>query len=554
VKQLWNGQPADVSPERHPGARSRARQIGKTSTPQISIFKNVTTAFKCQDALAAAMLRRRSLWVVLAALLILSAGAVLAVQAFGGGARPIVLNEVESGALPHFAAAEQAAEAWDADAILLGVRATEGKPLEGRVDPPFLYDTSPDPLVGNGRAVAWTFSYAAPAQHGKLFHVTVGGDGALLYQRALAFPTFYGCCYAVAEPASSPSSSGDGVVVSSEPAHFAPPALSAPALDADEAFARVADHPAFANFSLDHPVFQAFLELGPGPEGRPVWGIGYRTATFYAVSAAVDATNGTVLHVSAWPSLEPPCCDPRPVPPTPPMPPPCCPAEDHHATYRATLGPSRASHTVNFPMDSPRYAREARVLVTLDSTLPLAGDAVLQVYDGDMRPLARVTGAGMLEVVLTGFPSMGVYHAEITLPAPLVDVAAEIAVDVLYDAQPHAAPAAYAFQGATYPWGAQTYLPMWFDEQARPTHLTLRWEPGPLEDLELVLVDQYGNEVATAGGAGEATLDVPEDEGCCMMVIVRNAVQGPAQVPFDLDVEVAPWSPEHDDGHYGHYH
>lgn len=488
------------------------------------------------------MLRRRSLWVVLAALVVLSAGVIAAVQAFGGGARPIVLNEVESGALPHFAVAEQAAKAWDADARLVSVHATEGKPLDGRVDPPFLYDTSPDPLVGNGRAVAWTFSYLAPEKQDRFFHVTVGGDGAVLYQRALAFPTY--CCYPVAEAA--PASSGDGVVVASS-APPSPPVLAAPTLDADEAFARVAERPEFADFAADHPVFQAFLQLVPGPENHSAWSVGYHTATFYAASALVDAANGTVYEVYAWPSVEPPCCEPQPPePPQPPTPPPpCCPAEDHHASYSATLGPSRSVHTVNFPLDSPRYAREARVAVTLEGGLPLAGDAVLQVYDGEMRPLARATGAGALEVVLRSFPSQGVYHAEVSLPTPLADVGVEIQVDVLYDPAPHPAPASYAFQGATYAWGGPTYLPMWFQDMAQPTRLTLRWDARtPLEDLELVLLDAYGNEVATARGDGEAVLEAPEAEGCCMTALVRNAVQGPAQVPFELDVEVAPWTPE----------
>jgi hypothetical protein len=280
----------------------------------------------------------------------------------------------------------------------------------------------------------------------------------------------------------------------------------------------------------------------PGPEGGPAWSITYRTATVFAADAVVDATDGTVRHVSAWPGYQPPCCDPNPEPPTPPEPTPCCPADDHHASYRATLGPSRPTHTVSFPVESPRFAREARVSVTLDPTLPLVGDAVLQVYDGDMRPLARAAGAGALEVVLHGFPSQGVYRAELSLPQPLADVGAEVAVEVLYDPTPHALPPAYVFQGASSPWGGQTYVSLWFQEQGVPTSLALRWDAAsPLDDLELVLLDAYGNEVATARGAGEATLDVPAGSDCCMTAVLRNVVNGPSQVPFELTVEVAPW-------------
>lgn len=495
---------------------------------------------------------RRSVWVVLAALVVLFAAVgAFAVQAFEGGQRPIVLTATESGSLPHFAAADAAAKGWASDAGLFRVHATEGAPLEGRVDPPFLYDTSPDPLVGNGRAVAWTFAYAAPSQPGKLFFVTVGGDGALLYQRALVDPS-YACCYA-----HSIAVSDDGSTVhSTAPTRPAYPVLATPGLDADEAFARVADDQAFANFSLDHPVFQAFLELMPGPDGHPAWGVTYRTATFYAAFALVDAQNGTIHHLSGWPSTQPPCCDTPPTP-TPVPPEPCCPANDYHAEHGFTLGPSRNYHEINFPVESPRYAREARVVVQLSSVLPLVDEAVLQVYDDHMRPLARASGRDTLEVVLTSFPSQGVYRAVLNLPMPLRDVHATVEVDVLHDPVAHPAPASYTFEGTTYAWGGEVYANLWFHERAQPTQLTLRWTPVlAVDDLELALLDAYGNEIASAHapqGGTEATLEVPEGLECCLTAIVRNAVGTPSEVPFELEVAVEP-SPEMESGRYVVYH
>lgn len=498
---------------------------------------------------------RRSVWVVLAALLVLFAAVgAFAVQAFEGGQRPLTLTATESGSLPHLSAADAAAQAWASDAALFRVHATEGSPIEARVDPPFLYDTSPDPLVGNGRAVAWTYTYAAQSQPGKLFFASVGGDGAVLYQRALVDPT-YGCCYAESVSDSPDGSSTFHRVAPSPPTY---PVVSTPILDADDAFARVAARPEFAEFPADHPVFQAFLELMPGPDGHALWGITYRTATYFAAYALVDAHNGTVHHVSAWPTTQPPCCDPVPPTPTPVPPDPCCRPDDHHAEYGLTLGPTRNVQYVNFPVEEPRYAREARIVVQLTSVLPLADEAVLQVYDTDMRPLARASGRDTLEAVLTSFPTQGVYQAVLTLPTPVREIAATVTVDVLYDAVPSPAPTSYAFSGVTYPWSGDAYLPLWFQERAQPTQLTLRWTPVlATDELELALLDPYGNEIATAraeDGATEVALDVPPDQDCCYTAVVRNLVRAPVEVPFELEVAVMPWEEPYPTHHPVHAH
>lgn len=504
------------------------------------------------------MPQRRTLLALTAATLVAStAVGALAVQALGGGPKPIVLSGVESGMLPLADAADQAARAWQRDAYLVRAMATEGAPLDGRVDPPFLYDTSPDPLVGNGRAVAWTFAYASPAEPGRLFFATVGGDGSVLYRRALVDP-HGGCCYAMVAEGSARGSPSDAPVRGHHGRGAGGPApLARVSYDADGALARVADHPGFRDFAADHPVFQASLELAQGPEGRPAWSITYRTATAYGAAAVVDASTGDTLRVDAWPHA----VEPQPYPAPPPEPHPCCAPRDHHETYHSRLGPGRQEHRVAVPVESAEHAREVVVRAGVEGALPVVQEAVLQVLDGNGRPLAHARGGPVLEARVEAFADPGPYTAVLYLTSNVAEVATVLDVRVRYAPDPRPPAREARFESAVHPWGGTAYFPLAFST-GMPTRVTLEWAASlPTDGMELSITDQHGNEVEAVrqeGGGGSLALDVPPGL-CCLQAVVRNAGEGLQEQRFGLVVEIGPWwrgdAAEEGAGvHHGHAH
>jgi len=254
-------------------------------------------------------MKRATLAAVTLATATLAYGAAYVVGTSWNGS--IVLPHDESGAGPLREVADSAARGWADGPTLVRVATTEGAPLDGRVDPPFAYDTSTDPHVGDGRALVWTFSYTAPSKGGEVFHASVGGDGSLLYARSLPDAT-WGCCIAYMHVATASSTGDDG---SYDPA-IAPRKAPLPIafrIDAPEAYERVLGRAEFDGFAIDHPVFLATTELLSDGRGA-VWSLAYHTATGYSADAAVDADTGEVLSVSAWPSRDPPpppcydCC------------------------------------------------------------------------------------------------------------------------------------------------------------------------------------------------------------------------------------------------------
>lgn len=518
------------------------------------------------------MLRRRSLMALTAATLLLSAAVgALAVGAMGGGPRPLVLPDVESGALPLLPTADAAARAWRPDAYLVAAAATEGRPPEGRVDPPFLYDTSADPLVGNGRSLAWSYAYASPGEASKLLFVTVGGDGGVLYQRAMADPTRAGSCCATDERAAYAERAG-----ADSSAYYhgssAPPALPRIALDADEAVSRVVDHPAFADFALDHPVFTAMHALAPGPHGRPAWHVAYRTDTVFSAFAVVDASTGEVLRVDAAPFTG--CCaapatptPATPVPTHPPEPHPdprCCAPADRHEEFRVRLGPGMPSHQIWIPVEAPDYARSLHVVARQDRSGLALDEVQMRVTDGEGRPLASEKQRGDVEAKLRSFPSRGVYGVQLSLPAPLREVVLHVRVDLLHNPVPDAAPASYSFRDALMPMGGASHVPLSFPYGATPTHARLEWTQSTgTGGVEVALLDRYGNEVHSTRsegpivGTGSATLDVPLalDRECCSALVIRTVGVNAEELRFHLEVRVARAADVHDDvDHQGHVH
>lgn len=506
------------------------------------------------------MFRRRALWATLAvAFLLAAAVGAFAVQAWSGGAREIVLTGTESGLLPLLPIADAAAASWHDDALLMTAAATEGKPIDGRVDPPFLYDTSPDPLVGNAMAVAWTFAYVSPSEPGKILFVTVGGDQSIVYQRALVDPS-YGCCVTV-----SHSTHGS---VSASPSHdeepSPPEALVRPTLDSHDAFAKVAERPEFASFAADHPVFQAFLVLDRGYDRNPVWNIGYRTATYFSAHASVDAATGEVLSVNAWPSPPSPpvVCEGDCGEPQPPEPHPCCPApEDYSETFRTTLGPSRPMTTYNVIVEGYQYAEQMRVAIqpTHEIAALPTDEMTLQVLDGSGRPVATRTFTGAHEAVIEEFGGPGMYQVMIHMGVPLRDVVVDVAIEVDYAKTPLPRPTEHAYEGLAYPHGGQTWVNLWYPDQ-RATTLLLEWTAAtPADGLELALHDSLGNEIATvratfmAPGEQALSLDVPtDDERCCLTAVVRNLNPAFTAQAFRLTVMVEDWQAVHYGGYVYH--
>lgn len=512
---------------------------------------------------------RRAAALGIAALLVSTVLGALAVQAVSDGRGPApVLPTTESGALPHFTLANAQAAAWDADAVLVRVGATEGPQVDGRIDPPFLWDTSGDPVHGNGAAVVWTFAYWAPERSDASYWVAVGGDGSLLYARELPNPYF--CCVdyvAAAEPV--PAHHGETVAASSVPAMPAPRAVSA-TIDAPAALASVLDDPAFVNFSLDHPVYMAHLELVPNWENdHSVWLIGYRTATYYGAGAAVDAHTGEVLGVGAWPRYAP-CCDPIVVPPPPP-PEPCCRPADLHETYQGSLGDS---YDIGFPIEQAGWLQELTVTATVqDEELPLDDGYVLDLIDSNGRILAREHGSGAstIGITLNAVPTTGLYSVHlkrpetqpIYLPATDLlrgDTPVEIVVDVLYADAPQPRPMTWTYMGEVWT-NSENWLSLYAEDTnwrpLRAQSLLLMIDiPQPGMEIELAVVDNWGNDVAStttgplASGTWTLTLDVPNaGYDCCYIAAIRSYTPvgigiGTQTLPYALEVTMAPWEAE----------
>ncbi len=484
----------------------------------------------------------RSLIVVVSAVALVTAA--LAAVAFGSLAgesrKRIVVPSEEASAGVLLPIAVEAASAWDADAFLVRAFATEGAPVDGRVDPPMIYDTTPDASVGNGLAVVWTFSFAAPSKGSVLRFVSVGGDKSILYDREIPDPE-YGCCVAYEHAAHDAYAS-----------HPPPgPRAAAFAIGADEAVSKIADREEFRAFADDHPQFQAFLLLHADGE-RSVWTIAYRTASFFHATAVVDAATGDVAFVDAWPSTRPtpPCCDPHPVSPVPPPPEPYVPA-DYSAEYSAVLGPSQSSFGVNVPLDSRFYARELRVAVEVEGAL-VVDEFAFRLVDAEGREIYREKGSGAFEAVVTSFSWEGAYYAELVTARPLAhDVPVTVRASVDYEPGEANAPAADgAFTGEAYAWGGEQWYAIHPDgAPVTGVRLTLSWNRAlPTEKLELVLHDDLGNPIARASGdaaapPGAQSIVLERDVGRVpsFHVTVRSPQPGFTNVPFTLAVE---WLPD----------
>lgn len=525
---------------------------------------------------------RRTLVVALAILLASSALGALAVQAISEDRpAPPVVPATESGALAHFDAANAAAAAWRDDAVLMRVGATEGKQVDARIDPPFLWDTSGDAFVGNGAALVWTFTYASPSLRGAAsYWVSLGGDGSLLYARELPNP-FWCCVEHVGHASgSAPTASHDAPVDRM-------PAVTA-SIDAPTAVAAIADRPEFVAFHLDHPVFMANLELVPHNETSSVWLVGYRTATHYGAMAAVDAQSGEVLHVGARPQ---PCCEPLPVPPTPVDPDPCCRPEDFSQSYTTRVH-SGTVEEINFPVEDATWLESATIRLRADE-LPVHERMEARILDGSWRELARVDVDGETELVFDELPVRGQYTvmlerrsdlvqwAGLPLEAALVDVA----VDIVYADAPRERPTAWTFSGAT--WGGEQWFDLGIDGEdwtrMVPTGITLTYTPEmPGDTMELVLYDKWGNEVDAIEGDRFSTsaqtlhLDIPstlhdwdEWEDCCYQATIRHHAPGGfyKETPFHVELTVRPFERQempapmptehahdhaHDDGRHDH--
>lgn len=508
---------------------------------------------------------RRTLVIALAILLASTALGALAVQAMSEAPRAVVMPETESGALQHFAAANALAAGWHEDATLIRVSATEGPQVDARVDPPFLWDTRGDALVGNGLALVWTFAYASPTSPSTTYWVSIGGDGSQLYARELTDP--YSCCvtYVEAVPADSTASYSP----SPEPYHRQIRAVSA-SIDAPAAVASLADLDAFASFADDHPVFMASVELVPmydedGDE-RSAWHVVYRTATHYGASAVVDADNGTVLHSGSWPQAWPICCDDPPRPPQPPHEPPtpCCRPEDFHATYSGSL--DSWGYEVSFPVERASWVQEVRVTASLADGSPLGEAHELSIIDGNGRMLERIPLDAEATISLAAVPVSHMMTARVIREtgtpslfgqAATPETYVTISIDVIYAEARQDRPTSWTFHGDAWP-GAETWTDLWIESDEwpplRPTTVTLTWDAErPAQPLELILLDAWGNEVESAKsdplatGPQSLTLGVPETgEECCHTVLVRMPGSiGFEPVPYTLFVETI--RPPHDD-------
>lgn len=371
---------------------------------------------------------------------------------------------VEVSALAHAGRAQTEALGWSGEARLVGILATEGEPIGDNVDPPLFWNTVGDPVVGNGKAVVWTYAYAGP-ENGVLYYVSVGADGAVLYARELPLPYYWtmnerahpasdGACCAKSMPAEPP----------------AQPALALPALDSDAAIAVADSDEAFRTFGEAHPRHQVQIVLG-GDGGNAVWAFVKRTATYFGASAAVDGASGALLHSASWPQPPGPCdaCPPPP-PPVPPRP------ADHAEAWSGVL-PGRVSSggyadgraTTSFPVESAHWFRAATVHVELD-TLPNEY-ARLRLVDPLGQVVWETGGSSVLDAVVP-WGIEGEYTVELIGDgATLRDVPFEASIAVVYGEPGWTEVLTQA--GVLAPWAPAFEMPFSVGAQARELKLAV---------------------------------------------------------------------------------
>ncbi|HLE98171.1 MAG TPA: hypothetical protein VI997_12435 [Candidatus Thermoplasmatota archaeon] len=483
-------------------------------------------------------MKRATLAAVTLATATLAYGAAYVVGTSWNGS--IVLPHDESGAGPLREVADSAARGWADGPTLVRVATTEGAPLDGRVDPPFAYDTSTDPHVGDGRALVWTFSYTAPSKGGEVFHASVGGDGSLLYARSLPDAT-WGCCIAYMHVATASSTGDDG---SYDPA-IAPRKAPLPIafrIDAPEAYERVLGRAEFDGFAIDHPVFLATTELLSDGRGA-VWSLAYHTATGYSADAAVDADTGEVLSVSAWPSRDPP-------------PPPCydccgaCPGswppQDFEGEWSGSLGRDYPWFAAQVSVEAAAYARSLHVEGEVQDALP-GEEFVLTVTDASGFELARTRGGASLELDVSEFPTQGAYLARIEgrVPRAVGEAPVLLRASLDYGEEPTSFPPSIR-HGSGEVWGWQTdrWYPLDLGRPAEVVTVTLAWTRAePTQALELVLLDNMGNPVARAAGepveAGDSSVTLEARGLREPYAGLRVRALGPAAAPIPFALEIA---------------
>ncbi|HEX2021623.1 MAG TPA: hypothetical protein VHH36_02865, partial [Candidatus Thermoplasmatota archaeon] len=400
----------------------------------------------------------------------------------------------------------------------------------------------------------WTFGYASPSEpeSDRVFFVSVGGDGSLMYARALS-PPFRPMVEAVPVEVHHASAHGDEAVASYEAKETsstppAPVGIGPVAVDSVAAVAAAVARPEFADFALDHPVFEASAILTREAEDRVAWMISFHTATGYASSAVVDAQTGDVIRASRggmW------CCPTYPEPPMPPEPPqpptPCCRPEDYAESFSGSFG-SSGTFEASFPVFGAQWLQAATVTATVGGEQLLNPEEVtLRVYDGSRHVLGESTLSQGLSVVVDRLVRGEVLSAELSQGGLLLDdVPATIDVSVAYADSPRSLAGVYVYKGYAYAGWSDFY---WLhgDDMVAATRATLTIHPNtPLDTMEMVLMDSWGNEVETrtVGGSepATATIDVPAEFGYSLQIRRPNPTAYFVQdeVPYTLEMEYAP--------------
>ncbi|HWG90179.1 MAG TPA: hypothetical protein VNZ52_04940, partial [Candidatus Thermoplasmatota archaeon] len=189
-----------------------------------------------------------------------------------GGAPPA--SATESDALEHLQAARDEAALWNPQARLVAIHGTEGAPLSP-ANPPFVWDTSMDPTVGNGQALVWTYAFIVEGSEEKAFFVSMSGSGERLYAQAIKYPYGFGGygyhgggAVAHAEDASSEPCCNE-----SPPEHRPVPEIGTPTIGSGAAaLAAAAGHAAFNDFATLHPVHQVAVTMFAGyGSASPPW-------------------------------------------------------------------------------------------------------------------------------------------------------------------------------------------------------------------------------------------------------------------------------------------
>lgn len=326
-------------------------------------------------------------------------------------------------ALAHAANARALAAEWRSDATLVAVFAMEGAPVDVE-DPPFLFDTSQDFAVGDGRALVWTYAFSAP-NASRTFFAAMDASGVARYADDLPAGAYGGypvrpVAVAPAEPAHAHGSSSIHAHAE-EPAPF-PPIGDASLRSADAAALLAANETARA-WLAEHPVSVARLQIAPAPGGE-TWMISRSTATGYALAAVVDASTLALRELHRFPEdlwvdpPQPPCAADamcRPGEPQPPSPPP---AESHSRTVTVDAFNLRVDWP--FPVSGFEWAADVVVRADVGGATPL-DEVTIQVYDPMGVVVGRATGTGSLEVAFEhgeDFPWGGEYRVAVVPQVP----------------------------------------------------------------------------------------------------------------------------------------